>query len=48
MLEIMGTVGDDFSYLRDNARPDALLLKKMATYVTRMMRIFGVVVQAER
>ena len=49
MEELFGVVSDANKYLHGPgaARPDALLLKKGAVYVTRMLRIFGVVTTDE-
>ena len=45
MAELLGIASDCFAYMRDNGSPDALLLKKGAMYVTKMLRIFGVITQ---
>ena len=44
MAELLAIASDAFSYLRaSGAAPDALLLKASAVYVTRLLRVFGVV-----
>lgn len=45
MGELLGIAADTFAYVRDTAAPDALLLKRGAMFVTRMLRIFGVITQ---
>ena len=42
MGELVAIASEGFAYLHAAARPDALLLKKCALYVTRMLRVFGV------
>ena len=42
MSELLGIAADSFAYMRDAARPDALLLRKGAAYVTHILRVFGV------
>jgi cysteinyl-tRNA synthetase len=45
MTALLATCSDANSYVKDNAAVDALLLKKGATFVTRILRIFGVATQ---
>jgi len=47
MAALLSIVSDVNTYVVDNASIDCLLLKKAAMYVTKMLRIFGVVVQDE-
>ena len=48
MAELLGIREDAFAYLKERAdAPDALLLKRGAMYVTKMLRIFGVVTQED-
>ena len=42
MAALLAIVTDANSYVKDNAAVDALLLKKGATFVTRILRVFGV------
>jgi cysteinyl-tRNA synthetase len=46
MGELLGICSDSFAYLKEHKEaPDALLLKRAAVYVTKMLRIFGVITQ---
>ena len=47
MTELLGIASDTFTYLTKNQAPDALLLKRGAIYVTRILRIFGVITLEE-
>ena len=47
MAALLGIVTDANSYVKDNAAVDALLLKKGATFVTRILRVFGVATQED-
>lgn len=47
MAALLATCSDANSYVKDNAAVDALLLKKGATFVTRILRIFGVATQED-
>ena len=43
MGELLTIASEAFHYLRDSPSPDALLLRKGAAYVTKMLRTFGVI-----
>jgi cysteinyl-tRNA synthetase len=47
MAALLAIVSDANSYVTKNSAVDALLLKKGATYVTRILRIFGVATQED-
>ena len=47
MAALLAIVTDANSYVKDNAAVDALLLKKGATFVTRILRVFGVATQED-
>jgi len=51
MAALLGIASDAFAYINKaktaGARTDALLLKSGAVYVTRILRVFGVIVQEE-
>lgn len=47
MSALLAIVTDANSYVKDNAAVDALLLKKGATFITRILRVFGVATQED-